>query len=209
MDEQPRIPVLDDLGGRLERAFRDGERARVRRPRRLRWRLALALAALGMLAVPTAIGTQTIWAPGADVGRGFGDAHKGSPVRVAEGEDQLGRWWLVAQQTSDGLCVGVASNGGWTGTCNGRVPDPEHVTVGVGTRYFGWTSRRAASVRIATGSGTLTLKTFAPATAAYRRGGFSLPFRLFVAPAPNGSPPMGPLRIDAVDRAGRVIGRLP
>jgi hypothetical protein len=207
MDEQPRIPVLDDLGGRLERAFRDGERARVRRPKRLRWRLALALAALGMLAVPTAIGTQSIWAPGVDYGRDFA-AQAGKPVRVADGEDRIGRWWLVAQQTSKGLCVAEASDGGSGGSCNDLVPGRLEVSPVTGPRYFGWTSLRVATVRIASPAGAVTMKTFPPAAEAYRRGGFTQPFRLFISPAPDGSDP-AQFQLEAFDRAGRVIERYP
>ena len=210
------LPILDELGDDLERAFRAQERP----PRSTWWRrrgLVVAIAAgIAVLLVPTAVATKSLWAPAADESSPEHPARATAPVQLDAPRAPQDSFRLSASETDRGLCLNVFVTGAGLGESCSAHPTAGHpltVSTGAGTHdgyVLGAVAPSAATLRVTANGQTRTVAAFSPDSERLARGHIPANFKLFVAFFP--APTVGAgdrVRVEALDAQGAVVGRYP
>ena len=215
------LPILDELGDDLERAYRAGERSQEPRARASWWRrrgLVVAIATgVAVLLVPTAIATKSLWAPAADNASPGHPSRPTAPVQLEAPRAPTDSFRLSASQTDVGLCLHVFITGGGLGESCAPHPSAAHpVTAFTGGGahdgfVVGTVAPTARTVRVAVNGGQQDVTAFAPDPKRLALAHIPADFRLYAAFVPAAVIRAGALRVvvTALDAQGAVMGRYP
>jgi hypothetical protein len=209
------LPILEEVGDDLERAFRAQEGS-VRRPWWRRRALVVAIATgIAVLLVPTAIATKSLWSPAADTASPDHPARPTAPIQLDTPQAPSGSFRLSASETSRGLCLHTFITGGGLGeACTPHVSTAHPLTVMTGGgAHAGYVAGpvvpSASTLRVTAGGRTQTVNAFAPDPERLARAQIPADFKLFVAFFPTTQIDPATVEVEARDAQGRVVGHYP
>jgi hypothetical protein len=206
VSEPVSIPVLDEVGRDLHRAWRRQE-VHARR----RTQLVVMATMIALLAVPGAIAERSVVGTAPDLKAPVAERNAGL---VLTGNSPVGQWRLLSSRIGARQCVNLAvagppqaAYGGGCAPANGGTPliVMPRALAGV-TFVFGLTAERATRVRVALpAAGTHVVSTVAPIhrTVAARYAPSNL--RYFVLVLHRSVPQLPGPFAQALDASGRVI----
>ena len=209
------VPILEEIGDDLERAFRAQERP----DRRAWWRrrgLVVALATgVAVLLVPTAVATKSLWSPAADTASPEHPARPTAPIQLDAPKSPNGSFRLSASETNRGLCLHTFITGGGLGeACTPHVSTAHPLTVMTGGgAHAGYVAGpvvpTASTLRVTAGGRTQTVDAFTPDPERLARAHIPADFKLFVAFFPTSQIDPATVDVEARDAQGNVVGRYP